>query len=201
MTKAYQAGKLKFPGISKPFEKPDRFDQLKKALYSKKWVVYMQKPIDRPEYVLEYLGRYTHRVAISNSRIMSLNEGAVTFKYKDRQSNQTRETTVAAVEFIRRFLLHCLPKGFVRIRHYGFLANRNKKKNIAIIRNLLGQLPVNENLDKKSIQEMMLKLTGVDITRCPCCKKGTMRVVYEIPDYPYPLLDKIIRPPNMREMA
>jgi len=201
MDKAYQGGKLKFPGISKPFGKPDRFAQLKKQLYGKKWVVYMQKPIDQPEYVLEYLGRYTHRVAISNSRIMSLNDGAVTFKHKDRKRNQTMDTTVSAVEFIRRFLLHCLPKGYVRIRHYGFLSNRYKRKNIEIIRKLLGQSSVDENRDTKSIQEMMLKLTGVDITRCPRCKKGAMRVVYEIPDYPYPLLDKIIRPPNLRKMG
>lgn len=130
MAQAYQAGKLKFPGISAPFEKPNRFNQLKKTLYSKKWVVHMKPAIKRPEYVLEYLGRYTHRVAISNHRIVSLKDGMVTFKYKNRETDQTLDITITAVEFIRRFLMHCLPKRFVRIRHYGFLSNRFKKNNI-----------------------------------------------------------------------
>ena len=89
MTQAYQEDKLNFPGISAPFEKPERFEQLKKSLYSKKWVVYIQKPIKRPEHVLEYLGRYTHRVAISNHRIVSVKDDMVTFKYKNRETKQT----------------------------------------------------------------------------------------------------------------
>jgi len=201
MGKAYQAGKLKFPGISRPFEKPDRFAQLKNALYGKKWVVYMQKPIDRPEYVLDYLGRYTHRVAISNSRIMSLNDGAVAFKYKDRQNNQTLNATVTALEFIRRFLLHSLPKRFVRIRYFGFLSNRYKKNNVQKIRKFLGQSTADVETEKKSIEQMMLKLTGVDITKCPCCKKGTMRVVCEMSRPTYSYLNEVIRPPNLRKTA
>ncbi len=201
MTRAYKKGKLKFPGISAPFERPDRFNQLKKSLYSKKWVVHMKEAINSPEYVLEYLGRYTHRVAISNNRIVSLKDGMVLFKYKNRETDQIMHTTVKAVEFIRRFLLHSLPKRFVRIRYFGFLSNRYKKNNILKIRKFLGQSTVDVETDKKTIEEMMLKLTGVDITRCPCCKKGTMRVVCEIPRQSYPFLDVIIRPPNLRKLA
>jgi hypothetical protein len=128
MTKAYRN-----KGLASSLN-PDQFKKLKESLYSKKWVVYIQKPIKRPEYVLEYLGRYTHRVAISNHRIISVDDGKVTFKYKNRKTNQTVSCTITAVEFIRRFLLHSLPIGFMRIRHFGFLSNRQKSENIKRIR-------------------------------------------------------------------
>jgi len=130
MTQAYQNGNLELTGICAPFQSPEQFKKLKKSLYSKKWVVYIQKPIKHPEYVLEYLGRYTHRVAISNHRIVSVKDGKVTFKYKNRKTNQTMLCTITAIEFIRRFLLHTLPIGFMRIRHFGFLANRHKTENL-----------------------------------------------------------------------
>jgi hypothetical protein len=201
MTRAYKAGKLKFPGISAPFQKTDRFGQLKKSLCSKKWVVYIKQTIDCPEYVLEYLGRYTYRVAISNQRIVSVKDAMVTFKYKNRHTRQTQHSTIKAVEFIRRFLMHSLPIRFVRIRHFGFLSNRLKKNNIQKIRNALAHSTPEVESDKKSIGEIMLKLTGVDITRCPCCKKGTMRVVYEIPKKIPMILNELIRPPNLRKIA
>jgi hypothetical protein len=165
MTKAYQRGELKFPGISSPFERPERFKQLKESLYSKKWVVYIQKPIKRPQYVLEYLGRYTHRVAISNNRIVSVRDGIVIFQYKNRDTKKTMSCTITAVEFIRRFLLHTLSKGFVRIRHFGFLSNRYKTDNIRKIREFLGRSAEGGKILKQSIEEMMFKLTGIDITR------------------------------------
>jgi len=187
MTEAYRGGKLNFPGISAPLQKPDRFNQLKDSLYSKDWVVYT------------YLGRYTHRVAISNNRIVSLKDGMVTFRHKDRQKGQMLETTVTAVEFIRRFLLHSLPKRFVRIRHFGFLSNAQKTNNLRMIRGFLDQ-PATEVV-RKSIEEMMLKLTGVDITRCPCCKEGSMEVVFELQKPAYSYLKEVIRPPNLRKIA
>jgi hypothetical protein len=190
MTKAYQDGKLKFPGVTSPFERPERFKQLKESLYSKKWVVYIQKPIKRPEYVLEYLGRYTHRVAISNHRIVSVRDGMVTFKYKNRDTNRTMSCTITAIEFIRRFLLHTLSKGFVRIRHFGFLSNRHKTDNIKKIRKFLGRSAEGDKIIKQSIEEMMFKLTGIDITLCPCCKKGKMRAVFEIPKNSHPIYGK-----------
>lgn len=193
MTRAYDKGELIFPGISAPFEKPEKFRQLKDMLYAKKWVVNIKEPITRPEYVLEYLGRYTHRVAISNHRIVALKDGKVTFKYKNRQTNQMEETTIEAVEFIRRFLLHALPKGFVRIRHYGFLTNRNKTETLRKIHGLFGRFDSIQSL-KKTVEEMMLKLTGIDITLCPCCKKGNMRVIAEIPERTGLCPARIIRP-------
>ena len=195
LTKAYNSGKLHFPGISAPYGTQQGFQQLKDDLYLNKWVVSVREPIKRPEYVLEYLGRYTHRVAISNHRIISLKDGMVTFKYKNRKTNQMEETTIKAVEFIRRFLLHALPKGFVRIRHFGFLANRNRTENLTKIRQLHG-LPETDKVIEKSVEEMMLKLTGIDITLCPCCKKGKMQVVAEIPKYTGICANDIIRPPN-----
>ncbi|MHC4456848.1 MAG: IS91 family transposase [Planctomycetota bacterium] len=133
----------------------DNYQQLKNKLYTKNWVVSVRDPVEKPEQVLEYLARYTHRVAIVNSRIKMFKDGMVTFTVKDRKKNRTESVTISAVEFIRRFLLHSLPKGFVRIRHYGFLANR----------------------------QMMLQLTGTDITSCPCCSKGKMQLLAELPMY------------------
>lgn len=181
LTQAFAKGELVFPGILAELEKPDKFQALTDMLYAKKWVVYVKEPLRKPEYVLEYLGRYTHRVAISNHRIVAHKDGKVTFRYKNRENNQTQSTTMDAVEFIRRFLLHTLPKGFVRIRHYGFLSNRNRRANMV---NLLGLFGRGEggNTNEKSIEEMMLKLTGVDITRCPCCRKGNMQVVAHLPE-------------------
>ena len=111
---------------------------LKARLYEKPWIVDVRDPVKNPEHVLEYLARYTHRVAIANSRIKALKDGMVTFTYKNRKKARTEALTITAVEFIRRFLLHSLPKRFVRIRHYGFLANRNRSANIAAIRQLMG---------------------------------------------------------------
>lgn len=159
----------------------DQFKKFKESLYSKKWVVYIQKPIKRPEYVLNYLARYTHRVAISNHRIISVDDGKVTFKCKNRKTNQTVSCTITAVEFIRRFLLHSIPIGFMRIRHFGFLSNRQKSENIKRIRVSLGQSAESDKDIGKSIEEMMFKLTGTDITLCPYCKKGKMRLVAELP--------------------
>ena len=191
MTRTVQGDKLPFAGS---------YQQLKEKLYGKNWVVSVREPIKRPEYVLEYLARYTHRVAIANSRLVELKDGMVTFRFKDRQTNQVKDMTITAVEFIRRFLLHSLPQGFVRIRHYGFFANRNRKDNLAKIRRLLG-LPLLQAEKNASIEEMMFKLTGIDITLCPCCKKGKMRLVAEIPKYGGRRTTKFIRPPNEQLLA
>jgi hypothetical protein len=186
MTRSITTGKLPFAGS---------YQQLKDRLYDKNWVVSVREPIKHPEHVLEYLARYTHRVAIANSRLTELKDGSVTFRFKDRKANQMRYKTISAVDFIRRFLLHTLPKGFVRIRHYGFLANRNRKNNLAKIRRLFRL-----SLQKKqsaSLQDMMLRLSGIDITLCPCCEKGKMRVVAQLPPkYRSRYNINRIRPPN-----
>ena len=172
MKKACQREDLKFAG--------DQFNRLKARLYERPWIIDVREPVKRPEYVLNYLARYTHRVAIANSRIKALKDGMVTFTFKNRKKKQTETLTITAVEFIRRFLLHSLPKRFVRIRHYGFLANRNRSANLAAIRQLMGLF---DPIDKPvaNVESMMQDLTGMDITLCPCCKKGKMQLYREIP--------------------
>jgi hypothetical protein len=169
---ARETGAFKFVGRS--------FGNFKNKLYAKNWVVSVRDPVKRPENVLEYLARYTHRVAIANSRIKKLENGMVSFTAKNRKKNRTETITISAVEFIRRFLLHSLPKGFVRIRHYGFLANRNRNENLKVIRDLLG-LSAPPQKEAASIEGMMLQLTGTDITVCPFCGEGNMQFFAEIP--------------------
>ena len=171
------------------------YPQIKEDLYKHKWVVSVREPIKHPEHVLKYLARYTHRVAIANSRLIRLKDGMVSFKYKDRKNNTFKQTTISATQFIRRFLFHTLPRGLVRIRHYGFFANRNRLANLNLIRRLL-KLPSLGPTIKHSLKQMMLKLTGMDISLCPCCLKGTMQPVACIPRHSGKHPHGFIRPPN-----
>ena len=162
----YKEGELQFPGNTVKYENQDHFDRLIKTIARKKWSGYAKAPFSGPEKVLEYLGRYTHRVAISNYRIKSMDNDKVGFIWKDRaEDNKTKLMTLDAEEFIRRFLLHVLPKGFRKIRYFEFLSPRYKTQNIEKIRELMNEgsegyaFPKNE-----SIQEMMLRLTATDIT-------------------------------------
>jgi hypothetical protein len=161
---------------------PQWYQTLKKTLFAKNWVVSVRDPVKDPQQVLDYLARYTHRVAIANSRIQSLQDGMVTFSAKNRKKNCTESITISAVEFIRRFLLHSLPTGLVRIRHYGFLANRNRQANLSTVRALLGLAPATQSAPA-SLDELMGRLTGIDITACPCCHRGKMLFLVEIPNY------------------
>ncbi len=167
-----KTGAIKFTGRA--------YGNFKNMLYAKNWVVSVRDPVKRTEQVLQYLARYTHRVAIANSRIKKLENGMVSFTVKNRKEQSTETITVTAVEFIRRFLLHSLPSGFVRIRHYGFLANRNRNENLNTIRNLMGVSSPPEK-EVASLELMMLQLTGTDITICSCCSKGKMHFFAEIP--------------------
>ncbi len=127
---SYRKGELEFHGTKTSMGTLKGMKHLTDTLWQKKdWIVHIEPPLDRPDKVLEYLGRYTHRVAISNHRIVSLVDGNVTFTIKNRDTGRIERETITAVEFIRRFFLHVLPKRFMRIRHYGFLANRVKKEN------------------------------------------------------------------------
>ena len=172
MKHARKTGAIKFTNRA--------FGDFKNMLYTKNWVVSVRDPVKRPEHVLEYLARYTHRVAIANSRIKKLENGMVTFSTKNRKKQRTETITITAVEFIRRFLLHCLPKGFVRIRHYGFLSNRNRSENLNAIRQLMDiSVPLKKEI--ASLEEVMLQLTGMDIMTCPCCSEGKMQFFAEIP--------------------
>ena len=152
------------------------------ALWKKNWVVYAKKPFGSPQTVLDYLGRYTHRVALSNDRILKIENGEILLSYRDRKDGDRKKTvTLDAQEFIRRFLLHVLPDGFMRIRHFGFLANRSKKRALPQCRKLLGLDSALPHYPVESAKNLLLKITGVDLSRCPCCHTGTMIVVGDLP--------------------
>jgi hypothetical protein len=152
------------------------------ALREKNWVVYAKRPFGSPQTVLDYLGRYTHRVALSNDRILKVENGEVTLSYRDRKDGERKKLlTLDAQEFIRRFLLHVLPDGFMRIRHFGFLANRTKKQLLPQCRKLLGLNPALPQIPKKSARDLLLELTGIDLSRCPNCQKGTLIAIRELP--------------------
>jgi hypothetical protein len=148
------------------------------------WIVYAKPPFAGPERVVAYLGAYTHRIAISNHRIRSIEQNRVALRYRDSaDGNKQRVMHLDVLEFIRRFLLHVLPKGFVRIRHYGLLANRNRKEKIARCRSLL-EAPKPEEPAPQTRREKLLELIGVDIERCPACREGRMTIVAEIDRMP-----------------
>jgi len=180
MSKAHRLGHIKLA--------KQEYNRLKSRLYEKNWIIDVRDPVEEPEHVLQYLARYTYRVAIANSRITAFKDATVTFKIKNRKKGRKEQITIPAVEFIRRFLLHSLPPGFVRIRHYGFLANKNRSANLKAIRKLM-RLPAPPEKQTPSVERMMRRLTGIDIARCPCCGKGTMRLFLQIPEAQ-------ARPPN-----
>ena len=160
-------------------------DNAVKASRQKHWIVYAKKPFGSPRTVLDYLGRYTHRVALSNDRILKIENRKILLSYRDRKDGDRKKTMVLeAHEFIRRFLLHILPDGFVRIRHFGFLANRSKKHLLPQCRKLLDLDPALLHCPAQSAKDLVLKITGVDFTRCPCCREGTMMVVGDLAALP-----------------
>jgi hypothetical protein len=175
LRKAVRQGKLQFHGVLADLATRRGFGRLLKKAYGCQWVVYTKPPFGAPEHVLRYLARYTHRVAISNHRIVSIADGQVTFLWKDyAHGNKQKKMTVAATEFLRRFFQHLLPKGFVRIRHFGFLANRQRKALLEICRALLC-VPL--------AQPVAGTGTGADaeLPLCPACRLGRLHVVERIP--------------------
>jgi hypothetical protein len=182
LDKAYKKSELKFEGKVAYFKKPGEFKKLKDQLYGKKWVTYCKRPFGGPEQVLEYLGRYTHKVAIANHRIVKIENGRVYFKWKNyKKGGKLEQTSVEIFEFIRRFLLHVLPKGFFKIRYYGLLASRNREK-LETCQGLLGVATSEppQETPEKSFDEWFLELTGNEAKRCPYCKKGRMIRIKEI---------------------
>ena len=138
------------------------------------WVVYAKRPFAGPEPVLAYLGRYTHRVALSNDRLVEHRDGHVRFRWKDyADHDRVKILTLEVDEFIRRFLLHIVPSRFVRIRHFGLLANRTRHGHVARARQLLGA-PSVEPVHPESVLVLLQRLTGVDVLRCPFCADGRM---------------------------
>lgn len=178
-TQAVKSGEIQLHGQLRQFENQSQFHNLKDALYRKEWVVYIKPPFASPQAVVKYLGQYTHRIAISNRRIISFENGMVTFSWKDYADNYKRKImTLGCVEFIRRFLMHVIPKGFMRIRHYGFLANRNRKTKLVRCRAFFRlKSPVKKNGKRTSWIEAFKALHGYDPRRCKQCKAGIMEIV------------------------
>jgi hypothetical protein len=164
-----------------------------RPLRRKSWIVYCKPPFAGPEKLLDYLGRYTHRVAISNHRLLSAEGGHVRFHWRDRADGDRRKIAVLpAGEFIQRFLQHLLPHGFMRIRHYGFLANRTKKQALARCREHLAAAEPELEPVLKTAAQWMLELTGIDITRCPHCGAQMLRT--ELRSRPQPPPSRAQRP-------
>lgn len=178
---AFDAGQLRFRGQTPDQNKARAFSRLIVQLYKTEWVVYLKPSLGGPTQTLDYLGRYTHRIAISNSRLLELENGHVHFRYRDRRDgDRLKELALPAEEFIRRFLQHVLPKNFVRLRHFGFLANGCKTEALARCRELL-HAPPPIRAENKTLQAWMQKLTGVDVTLCRYCHAGQMIFVCELP--------------------
>lgn len=171
-------GKLNFSDDISDLAQPSAFKSLLVQAAKKDWVIYAKEPFAGPEQVLEYLGNYTHRIAISNYRIEAVSDTHVTFRYKDRtDNNKSKLMRVTGQEFCRRFLNHVLPEKFVRIRHFGFLGSRQKSKNIETTRKLLCARPHAEPLVPENYKELLARVVGVDIDQCDCCKTGKMKIV------------------------
>ena len=172
LKQAFHSGRLSFCGNLAALAQPKTFAAWLRSLFRKDWVVYAKRPFGGPEYVLQYLGRYTHRVAISNHRLVSFAEGKVTFRWRDStHNNEQKLMTVEQDEFLRRFLLHLLPKGFVRIRHFGFLANRRRATLLPLCFHLLGAAQ-----EPPAQQELSSASDSHDLWRCPKCG-GPMKVI------------------------
>ena len=176
LKKYYSENLLKFYGDMKQYETPNYFQHLLDLCYLKDWYTFSQRTFSSPLAVIKYLGNYTHRIAISNSRIISMDDDTVTFTVKSYKDNSKKKTlTLKGVEFIRRFLMHILPKGFVKIRYYGILANRNKKTKLSLCRKLTNSPIYKPRFEGLTTTEILCILIGKDITLCPECKKGKLR--------------------------
>jgi hypothetical protein len=174
--KLYRKGELMIPDAGRP--SPDAFYTMKETAYQKKWNVWIEKPFAGPEQVIRYLGGYTHRVAISNSRILSINDGVVRFTYKNYRKGGAKEVmALPAMEFLRRFMLHVLPEGFRKIRMFGFLANRFKNRNLEIIRGLLNVSPMVKKV-KTVVHEVIQRFYGKNILKCPKCGCDSLKFCY-----------------------
>jgi hypothetical protein len=181
----YHKNQLKIPNEPDPkisLNISKNFDALLGGLMEKPWVVYAKEPFAGPKKLLDYLGRYVNKVAISNCRILSCDEKSVKFKWRDySDGNKVKVMDLKPEEFVRRFLSHAVPIGFMRIRFFGFLANACKNKNVVTIRNLLSYAPAEEK-QKKDIRSLMFELTGNDITLCQKCNKGHFYTIQTMPN-------------------
>lgn len=173
---AFRKKKLRLMGTLTKLRRPAEFDRFLRQLRGVNWVVFAKRPFGGPEHVIKYLARYTHRVAIANGRLIEIQNGQVTFRWRDSaDGNQQKSMTLAAVEFIRRYLLHILPPGFVKIRHFGFLANRSRREALQLCRSLL-PMPATAPSDSLTATQRRA------VERiCPLCKIGTLHILDWIP--------------------
>ena len=189
LQEAFEKGELSFFGELEHLHEAPAFTTFLAPLSGAEWIVYAKPPFGGPSQVLEYLGRYTHRVAISNQRLLSIADGQVTFQWKDYRSEhkqKSRAMTVGADEFIRRFLIHTLPAGFQRIRHFGFMANCHRKDKLALCNRLL-IVPITELLPQPAeCRQMLEAITEKPIIRCPRCGTGAMIRIAVLPHYRWP---------------
>lgn len=182
LDKAFVAGELRFFSAYRPLREPAAFRRYLTPVHETEWVVYAKRPFAGPAQVLDYVGRYTHRVAISNNRMLSMDDDKVRFRWKDyRDGNRQKTMTLDGGEFMRRFLIHVLPGGFHRIRYYGFLGNRHRARKLKRCRELLGMAPAvpaaGPAADYRDRHEL---LTGWSLRECPHCRTGIMVVIDSI---------------------
>ena len=182
--RAFDCGELRFYSALANLQNRDAFQEYIVPVRRKEWVVYAKPPFAGPEQVLDYVGRYTHRVAISNNRLLDMDDGHVRFRWKDYAGgNQQKSMTLTADEFIRRFLLHALPTGMQRIRYYGLLGNRHRAENLTRCRDLL-KMPLttpDEPDEPRDYRSHYEALTGRSLHQCPVCQEGHMRLTVTLP--------------------
>ena len=177
LKKAYEAGELRFPGQIEELKEATAFKKFLTDLYYQKWVVYCKPPLKNPEKMMDYLGRYTHRVALSNDRLVKMEDDQVTFRWRDSaENNKIKLLTIEAFEFIRRFLLHVLPDHFAKIRYYGILSHRSRRRKLFWCKKLLGVSTDKEPEEptKETWEDLLTRITGIDPRVCPRCGKGKM---------------------------
>lgn len=177
LRRAFAQGALHLTGSLAPLAAPAAFAAWLEDLRTHAWVVYCKPPFAGPEHVLAYLGRYTHRIALSNDRLLAVADGRVCFRWRDyADGDRVKVMDLEVDEFLRRFLLHVVPDGFVRIRHFGLLANRRRAAALGQCRALLTQPPL-PVAPPESVRDLMLRITGIDIARCPVCQHGVLHLI------------------------
>jgi hypothetical protein len=175
LQKLYQGDKLKFSTKYKKYKNSYEWKELRNNLYNKNWIPYIKETFNGFGNAIDYLGRYTHHIAISNSRVVSLSDTHITFKAKNYKTDKLLNMTLTHLEFIRRFMMHVLPSGFHKIRYYGFLNNRYKKINLKIIVKLTGKDLPQPKFISMTKSEIIYEVCKIDITKCPMCGKKSMR--------------------------
>ena len=176
---AFDAGELQFFGALEPLRSADAFARYLAQTRQTDWVVYAKPPFGGPQQVLDYLGRYTHRVAISNNRLLRITQDSVTFRWKDYRNHRPHSLMrLSGEEFCRRFLLHVLPDGLQRIRHYGLLSNRHGHTRLDRCRTLLTQAPVAARRPRLDYRDRYEQLSGRSLRRCPACARGQMHRIH-----------------------